>query len=137
MVNENKLESINNAINRIKQDNFYARFFNEDCFTSWLLLDYTRFSIARLRNIELAKIEITPEQAAILQILMRNDGKSTIREISYSWMRQLHSVSTLVRRMEKQGLISIVKYPKRKKLDVVISDRGREMSLLLLMSSAL
>jgi len=38
-----------------------------DAFNTWLLLDYTRFTVARLRDIELTKLGITPEQAAILK----------------------------------------------------------------------
>ncbi len=50
-----------------------------DAFNTWLILDYTRFTVARLRDIELTKLGITPEQAAILKILYRH-GTSTIRK---------------------------------------------------------
>jgi DNA-binding MarR family transcriptional regulator len=127
MVKQNNIDLIGSAINRDKRDDFSSKFLNDTVFGSWLLLDFTRFSIARLRDLELAKIDITAEQAAILQILARRNGKATISEISNSWMRRQHSVSTLVRRMEKDGLVSVVKYPKRKELEVVISDKGREL----------
>ena len=107
-------------------DSFVSKFSNEDNYTSWLLLDFTRFVVARLRDYELSKIQITPEQAAILQILNRRNGKATISEISSAWMRRLHSVSTLVRRMEKQGLVKVIKHPGVKVLDIEISEKGKK-----------
>ena len=110
----------------IEQDNFLAKFNTGAVFSSWLLLDFTRFTVARLRDYELAKIKITPEQAAILQILVRRKGKSTIGEIANAWMRRMHSVSTLVHRMEKQGLVKVIKYPRIKTLEVEISEKGKK-----------
>jgi DNA-binding MarR family transcriptional regulator len=80
-----------------------------NAFNTWLLLDYTRFTVARLRDIELTKLGITPEQAAILKILCRH-GTSNIAKIADRWMRQQQSVSTLISRMAEQGLVKKVKY---------------------------
>ena len=62
-----------------------------NAFNTWLILDYTRFTIARLRDIELTKLGITPEQAAILKILYRH-GTSTISQIADRWMRHPQSI---------------------------------------------
>jgi DNA-binding MarR family transcriptional regulator len=107
-------------------DDFLSKFNTKDIFNSWLLLDFTSFAIARLRNYELAKINVTPEQAAILRILVRKGGKASISEIADAWMRQLNSITTLVRRMEKQGLVNVIKYPRVKTLEVKISEKGQE-----------
>ena len=50
-----------------------------DAFNTWLLLDYTRFTVARLRDIELTKLGITPEQAAILKIIYRHGSPPSPR----------------------------------------------------------
>ena len=109
-----------------KPDDFLSKFNAEGVFSSWLLLDFTRFAVARLRDYELSKIKITPEQAAILQILIRRKGKATISEIANAWMRRMHSVSTLIHRMEEQELVKIIKHPGIKTLEIVISDKGKE-----------
>jgi DNA-binding MarR family transcriptional regulator len=109
-----------------EQYSFLSKFDTDAVFNSWLLLDFTRFAVSRLRDHELAKIKITPEQAAILQVMARKQGKATIMELSDTWMRRTHSVLTLVRRMEKQGLVKIIKYPRIRTLEIVISDKGWE-----------
>src|SRR4030042_2516057 len=129
MVRARKTDSNKKPIkNRGKKDSndFLTKFNSETVFGSWLLLDFTRFAVARLRDYELSKIKITPEQAAILQILVRRKGKSTISEIANAWMRRSHSVSTLVHRMEKQNLVKVHKYPGIKMLEVEISEKGKE-----------
>ncbi len=97
-----------------------------DAFNTWLILDYTRFTVARLRDIELTKLGITPEQAAILKILCRH-GTSTITQIADRWMRQPQSVSTLISRMAKQGLVQKVKYPKRKVIEINVTEKGKRL----------
>jgi DNA-binding MarR family transcriptional regulator len=119
------LNPSNVAINKSKED-FPIKVTN-DAFGVWIILDYTRFAIARLRDYELSRIGATPEQAAILQILARREGKSTIGGISQAWMRRANSVSTMVRRMEKLGLVRVIKYPKRKELEVVMTDKGKKI----------
>ncbi len=126
MVKNNKFDLIQDAIN-IVDNNFMVKFVGDDSFSLWLLLDYTRSAIGRLRDYEISNIGITPEQAVILQVLTNLNGKSTIRQISDSWMRRMHSISTMAHRMEKQGLVKITKYPGRKELEVSITDKGSEL----------
>ena len=97
-----------------------------DAFNTWLLLDYTRFTISRLRDMELSKLGITPEQAAILKILYRH-GNSTITQIADRWMRQHHSVSTLISRMVEQGLVQKIKHPKQKEIEICITEKGKNL----------
>ncbi len=125
MVKENKFDSILNGIDNPKDD-FLTKFTANDVFSVWMLLDFTKFSVSRLRDYEVSQTGITPEQAAILQILCRRGGKSSIGDIAVSWMRRKNSVLTLVRRMEKLGLVDIVKLPKRRELEIVMTDHGRE-----------
>jgi DNA-binding MarR family transcriptional regulator len=110
----------------IPKDDFLSKFSGNDFFSVWMLLDFTKFSISRLRDYEVSGIGITPEQAAILQILVRKGGKSSISDVAGAWMRRENSVLTLVRRMEKLGLVNIIKYEKRRELELVITDKGEE-----------
>jgi DNA-binding MarR family transcriptional regulator len=97
-------------------------------YRTWVQLNQTRFAVSRLRDMELTRIGLTPEQSAILQILKEREGKSTVTQLAEIWMRQRHSVSTLVNRMEKQGLIRRVKHPDRKDLEIVITEKGRALA---------
>jgi DNA-binding MarR family transcriptional regulator len=130
MNNQNKFDTFEKVISRFTKDTTSgktSKLTSQNLFDAWVLLDYTRFSLGRLRDFELSGIGITPEQSALLQILARRNGKSTIGEISDRWMRRQHSVSTLIHRMEKLDLVKIHKYPKRKELEVVITDKGLDL----------
>ena len=127
MIKNNKFDLIQDAIKTADDNDFIRKFAGDDNFGMWLLLDFTEFAISRLRDLELATIGITPEQTIILQVLGLSDGKSTIAKISDTFMRRTHSISTMVRRMEKQGLVRIIKYAKRKELEVAITNKGREL----------
>jgi DNA-binding MarR family transcriptional regulator len=95
--------------------------------STWVLLDFTRFAIGKLRDTELATLGLTPEQTAILKILNSHNGSSTISDISEYWMRQHHSVSTLINRMAKQGMVEKIKHPKQKEFQILITSKGREL----------
>ena len=127
MIKNNKFDFISEATKIDDDDDFMRKFVTDNNFGTWLLLDFTEFAIGRLRDLELSTIGITPEQAMILQTLNVSNGKSTIGKISDSIMRRTHSISTMVRRMEKQGLVRIIKYAKRKELEVVITSKGRKL----------
>lgn len=72
----------------------------------WTLLDTTRFVVTRLRELELARFGLTVERTAILKIIASRGGSATAGVLEYLTMRQSHSVSTLINRMIKMGLIS-------------------------------
>jgi DNA-binding MarR family transcriptional regulator len=121
----NKSDSIETKKEKLPlKDDLLSKFNGTQLFQVWMLLDNTQFTVARLRDYELSKIGITPEQAAILQILSKRESKSSISEISLIWMRRENSVLTLVRRMEKLGLVDILKHPGRKELEVVMTEKG-------------
>ena len=100
-----------------------------DSFRLWKLLDHTRFMISRSREMELAELGLTPEQAYVLEILRQNAGKTTINDIVDITQRQHHSMSTLINRMTKQGLVSKQKdLNDNRKYDVVITKKGRRLT---------
>jgi DNA-binding MarR family transcriptional regulator len=98
-------------------------------FSLWRVLDHTRFMIARTREMELAKYDLTPEQSHVLDILQESNGSTTINQLVAITQRQHHSISTLIDRMTKQGLVSKQKAGvDRRKYEVVITDKGRELA---------
>jgi DNA-binding MarR family transcriptional regulator len=92
----------------------------------WRLFFTAKSSVSRVRDLELAAIGVTPEQSGAL-FLLANRGKSTIGQMAKLWFRQRNSVSTLLDRMEKQGLVKKNKIPKQRDLEVCITPKGREM----------
>ena len=78
---------------------------NEIDFPLWRLLDHTRYIIFRLREKELAEIGLTPEQAFVLDMLHSAGGETTINRIVEMTQRKHNSMSALVDRMAKQGLL--------------------------------
>jgi DNA-binding MarR family transcriptional regulator len=100
----------------------------EPSYRAWVQLNQTRFAIIRLRDLEFTRIGLTPEQSAILQMLKAREGKSTVTQLANIWMRQRHSVSALVNRMQRQGLIKSVKVPNRKDREIVITEKGQDLA---------
>lgn len=98
-------------------------------FELWKLLDHARFMIGRLREMELAAFGLTPEQSHVLDILANSGGVTTINEIVRITQRQHHSISTLINRMSRQGLVSKKKDPSdQRKYSVLITARGRSLT---------
>lgn len=94
----------------------------------WRLLHQTEFIISRYREQELAQYGITPEQTYVLDILVMNNGSTTLSHIVDITKRQHHSISTLVRRMEAQGLLTRVINPEdRRTFRVHITPKGEEL----------
>jgi DNA-binding MarR family transcriptional regulator len=89
------------------------------------LLDHTQSLIARARELELAQYGITREQMSVLHALIVNDGSATIEEIGTFIIRQHNSVSTIVSRMSKLGLVKKHKSSHEKKFRVLITEKAR------------
>ena len=78
---------------------------NDDDYKLWWLLLQTRRALHRNRVMELLQYKITPEEAAVLIIVKAVGHKATAAEISRWTLRAHHTISGLLERMEKRGLI--------------------------------
>src|SRR5512137_717826 len=83
--------------------------------------------IAKARTIELSRYGITREQSHILHILCSNGGSSTLNELSNLGLVNHNATSTIVIRMEKQGLLERVKNADSRQYQVNITEKGREV----------
>lgn len=93
----------------------------------WLLLTHTRYAVFRAREKELQRYGISPEQASLLFVVQAMGNKATPAALSRYLLRQPHTVSALVDRMTKRGLLQKVKDLDRKNLvRVVITEKGRQ-----------
>jgi|OpeIllAssembly_1097287.scaffolds.fasta_scaffold20686_1 DNA-binding MarR family transcriptional regulator len=93
----------------------------------WVLLGWTRDTLRRVRQKELSPYGISPDQAAVLQLVHNFGGTATTTEVSPYLLRERHSVHELLARMERAGLLKKVNNPDRKHgVKVVLTDRGRQ-----------
>ncbi len=96
-------------------------------YNLWVLMRQTRDGMMKAREKELGKYGISSIQAALLFTIQAIGDDATPAEISRRLVREPHSVSGLLSRMEKQGLVRRVKdLPKRNMVRVVMTDKGKK-----------
>ncbi len=71
----------------------------------WLLLTHARYAIYRAREKELQRYRVSPEQISVLFVVQALGNRATPSEISRFILRQPHTVSALIDRMEGNGLV--------------------------------
>ena len=93
----------------------------------WNLLSEARDAIVRVRETEASQFSISAMQTHVLFYVQAIDGPVTPAQLSRYLFRESQSVSGILNRMEKQGLIKRVKDLDRKnQVRVVITDKGRQ-----------
>ena len=100
---------------------------NDQDYALWLLLLKVRRCISKTREKELSPYDITPEQAGVLFIVQALNNGTTPAEISRLTFREPHTVSVLISRMEKKGLVKKVRDMDRKNMiRVAITEEGEQ-----------
>ncbi len=100
----------------------------DEDFKLWRFLDHTRYVISRVRELELAKFGLTPEQSYVLDLLNDRGGSTTMNDIMDMTLRQHHTISTLVDRMVKHGMIEKKRSATdKRKYTIVLTRNGREL----------
>ncbi len=99
----------------------------ENNYEFWGLFVRLNKLIAKARTIELARYGITREQSHILHILCSNEGSSTLNELSNLGLVNHNATSTIVIRMEKQGLLERIKNSDSRQYKINITEKGREV----------
>jgi len=93
----------------------------------WILLNQVRDVLLKAREKELRPHGVTTTQAAALFIIETTGNEATAIEISRWLLREHHSVSGLLSRMEKEGLISRSKdSPSQSLARVTLTEKGRQ-----------
>jgi len=96
-------------------------------FKLWVLLRQTCHAIITASGNELRQIGISSRQAAVLSIVKAITVPATPAEISRWLFRQPHTVSGLLNRMEKQGLVRKVNDLERKNMiRIVLTEKGEQ-----------
>ena len=94
----------------------------------WTMLHQARDAIFKLREKELRKFGISTPKAEILFTIEAIGYRATPTEISRRLLREFHSVSSILSRMEKQGLVKKANDLSRSNLvRVYLTDKGRQV----------
>lgn len=100
---------------------------NDLDYELWVLILHTRRSMRRLREKELFRYGITPERSGVLYAVHVIGERATPAEIARFLLREPHSISSLINRMEAEGLVKKVKDLDRKNMvRVVLTNKGHE-----------
>ncbi|MFC1845953.1 MarR family winged helix-turn-helix transcriptional regulator [Chloroflexota bacterium] len=99
-------------------------------YSLWVLLNQARDSMRRARDAELAEFGISTRQGAVLFIIMANGGVATPTEISKWLLKEPHTVSAILSRMEKNGLVNKIKSKGgRGRINVSLTETGKQAYL--------
>ena len=97
-------------------------------YNLWILLGQARDMVFKARGKELSRYGVTVEQASILFVIQAIGGKSTPAEISKWMLREPHTISSILTRMEKEGLITKRKDSSNKgQVIVALTEKGRQI----------
>ncbi len=94
----------------------------------WMLMTHTRYAIYRAREKELLRYDVSPEQVGVLFIVQVLGNRATPSEISRFVLRQPHTISALIERMEEKGLVKKMHDLDRKNLvRVSLTEKGKKV----------
>ena len=100
---------------------------NDPDYRLWTLLNRVRDAIYKAREYELGPLGISPVQAAVLFVVQALGRPATPAEISRLLLRETNSVSGLLNRMEKEGLLRKTEDPERKNLvRITVTEKGQK-----------
>jgi len=100
---------------------------DNEFFMLWVLIVQSRDSILRARERDYARFGISNERRAILFTIYDCGGVSTPTEIARRLFREIHSVSEMLVRMERDGLIAKQKGTGSHKVEVTLTEKGLDV----------
>ena len=93
----------------------------------WVLLCQARDAVFKARNKELSQFDISAVQAAVLFVIKTIEEEATPTGISRWLLRQPHTISTLLTRMEKEGLVTKAKnLGKKREIKITLTEKGEQ-----------
>jgi DNA-binding MarR family transcriptional regulator len=106
------------ANSRFKLDSYTRNLF--------VIFDQTRDTLIRAVELELRQSETNFAQARILYVLTQKKNGMTQGDLSKWLLRNLNTVSTLITKMEKEGLVKKTKNKEDGKVYVTLTQKGCE-----------
>jgi DNA-binding MarR family transcriptional regulator len=109
------------------QENMAPKPVIDEYYRLWLLLSQTRSAIFKVRHKKVGQY-LHPNQAAALVSIWALEGQVTPAALSRRLFLEPHSVSELIIRMQKKGLVTKKKDKKRGNVvRISITKKGREV----------
>ena len=99
---------------------------SDEFFALWVMIAQTKDGLLRARQRDYARFNISNERRAVLWSIQNNGGKATPVEIARQLFRELHSVSEMLVRMEKEELITREKAPGKSRVVAKLTPKGLE-----------
>jgi DNA-binding MarR family transcriptional regulator len=99
----------------------------DEFFVLWVLLAQVKDALSKARHRELDRFNINRERRAILWAIQNSGGKSTPVQIARLLLRELNSVSEMLKRMEKEGLVERGQRSGKSSLAVTLTRKGKEV----------
>ena len=94
---------------------------------AWIWISRTRDSLFSARRKELHRYGISARQASVLFVLEALGDKANPSEIAYWLLREPHSITEFLKRMERDGFIERTKDPERRNvIRVKLTEKGRK-----------
>jgi DNA-binding MarR family transcriptional regulator len=100
---------------------------SDEYFMLWVLVAQNRDAILRARERDYARFGISNERRAVLFVIQNNGGCATPVKIARDLFRELNSVTEMLKRMEKDGLITRHKGSGRSKVEVTLTEQGLDV----------
>jgi DNA-binding MarR family transcriptional regulator len=98
---------------------------NQD-LSLWWSLRRTHEAIHKVRKMEVSPYKISTVETGVLLIVHLSHNKVTPIEIARQLLKDTHSITQLLVRMEKRGLVKRVKdLPRRNMIRVVLTPKGQ------------
>ncbi len=93
----------------------------------YILLDQTRDLVTNAVELELKHLRMTQPQVKVLTMLSREDRPVTLDELANWTLKEFNSVSTLINRMEKKGLVRKIKKDGDLKTYIALTEKGSDL----------
>ena len=102
----------------------YSKQINDEFFSLWVLIAQTKDALLAAREKEYLQYHVKNERRAVIFSIIALGGEATAVEIARFLFRKLNSVSEMLNRMEKQGLIRKAESSGRSRAIVMLTDKG-------------
>lgn len=91
------------------------------------LLDQTKEAISKAVELELGQYQMSAPQVKVMHMLSQCDDGVTLSELAAGSVRELNSISTLISRMQKKGLVKKVRKSGDDRAYVTLTERGKDL----------
>jgi DNA-binding MarR family transcriptional regulator len=100
---------------------------NDHTVNLYILLDQTDSIVTNAIELELKHLRVTQPQIRILTMLSRQGEPVTLEQLSNWTLKEFNSVSTLINRMEKKGLVKKTKKDGDLRTYVNLTEKGSRL----------